>query len=468
VVDRLARRGFRGRLYLMLSNGGLTSSAVAAEFPVRVVESGPAAGAMGAEVTARRLGLSRVLAFDMGGTTAKACVIRDGRLSRAHEFEVAREARFKRGSGIPVRVPVVDLLEIGAGGGSIAAPNALGLLEVGPESAGADPGPACYARGGKAATVTDADLLLGYLDAEAFLGGRMRLDRAAAEAAVQRSVAAPLGLSASEAAWAIHDLVNENMAAAARVHFAEKAEEPGQYALMAFGGAGPVHAAGLAWKLGIRHVVIPVSPGIFAALSFFAAPMMYDAVRTHKVRLADLDPSALGAIVDELGAEAARFLEVARPDELDWDASLDMRYAGQGYDIVVPLSGRTASVAEIGAAFDAAYGRLYGRILGDVEREIVNVRLSARRTVHRIEMPAPGGPAVASPPRPRTRLAWDPQSGSYVPFTVARREELWAGATLPGPCIVEEAESTTVLPYPGRLTVDREGNLHVDLGGLDR
>ncbi|MBI2197065.1 MAG: hydantoinase/oxoprolinase family protein, partial [Candidatus Rokubacteria bacterium] len=274
VEEQLRERGFRGRLYIVLSNGGLTSSAAAAEYPIRVAESGPAAGAMGAEVLARRLGLDRVLSFDMGGTTAKACLVHGGRLSRAYEFEIAREARFKKGSGIALRVPVVDLLEIGAGGGSIASRNAIGLLGVGPESAGAEPGPACYGRGGTAPTVTDADLVLGYLSAASFLGGRMPLDVDAARTAIETSIATPLGLATSGAAWAMHDLVNENMAAAARVHFAEKAEEPAAYTLVAFGGAGPVHAAGLAWKLGIRHVIVPVSPGLFSALSFLTAPMI--------------------------------------------------------------------------------------------------------------------------------------------------------------------------------------------------
>jgi N-methylhydantoinase A len=305
VDDRLRAAGFDGRLFLTLSNGGLTSHQTARDYPIRVVESGPAAGAMGAEVIARRLGLKRAMAFDMGGTTAKICIIRDGEIMRVNAFEVAREARFKRGSGIPLQVPVVDLLEIGAGGGSIAGLDALGMLEVGPRSAGAAPGPACYGRGGTDATVTDADVALGYIAPQAFLGGRMGLDEDAATRALEAAVAAPMALGVRAAGWAVHDLVNENMAAAARVHFAEKGEDPGEYVMLAFGGAGPVHAAGLAHKLGIHEVVIPVSAGIFSALGFFTSPMMYDVVRAHRTALDAMDPDTVTGIIAELAREVA-------------------------------------------------------------------------------------------------------------------------------------------------------------------
>ncbi|MBI2527332.1 MAG: hydantoinase/oxoprolinase family protein [Candidatus Rokubacteria bacterium] len=469
VEERLRQRGFGGRLYIVLSNGGLTSSALAAEYPIRVAESGPAAGAMGAEVLARRLGLDRVLSFDMGGTTAKACLVHDGRLSRAHEFEIAREARFKKGSGIALRVPVVDLLEIGAGGGSIASRNAIGMLGVGPESAGADPGPACYGRGGTAPTVTDADLVLGYLSPASFLGGRMALDVDAARTAIETSIATPLGLATPGAAWAMHDLVNENMAAAARVHFAEKAEEPAAYTLVAFGGAGPVHAAGLAWKLGIRHVIVPVSPGLFSALSFLTAPMIYEAVRTYKVPLSELDAVTLEKLIANLLEEAMHFLEVRDLPQTDWDVSLDMRYVGQGYDVSVPLNGAQPARADIAGAFDRVYERLYGRILVGVEREIINVRLAARRPLVGLDTAALEGQRPRGADREAVRRpAYDPLSHAFVPFRVAKRHALGPGTQLDAPCIVEEEESTTVLPYPGHISVDRHGNLHLHFAGAGR
>lgn len=462
VDQELRSRGFGGRLFLMLSNGGLTSHEVARAFPIRVVESGPAAGAMGAEVVTRRLGLQRVVSFDMGGTTAKICIIRDGQLSRAHEFEVAREARFKRGSGIPLRVPVVDLLEIGAGGGSIAACNAMGLLEVGPRSAGAEPGPACYGRGGTAATVTDADALLGYIAPSSFLGGRMALDQEVAEGAMRRTVAEPLGLSVTEASWAVHELVNENMAAAARVHFAEKGEVPEDYVLLAFGGAGPVHAAGLAYKLGIRHVIVPVSAGMFSALAFFTSPMIYDAVRTYKVGLVDVDPVYLAGVIRELCREVARFLEVPDLRGLEWGVHVDMRYMGQGYEIAVPLvSAETQDPEEMKQRFDSVYTQLYGRICPDVERELVNVRVFARRPVLGIEQLAFGTPRGDGAMVIQQRRAYAPSAAALAEFQVVQRLDLRAGATLRAPCIVEEDESTTVLPYPGYVEVDGEGHVHL-------
>ena len=464
VDGSLREQDFAGRLYLMLSNGGLTGHETARDFPIRVVESGPAAGAMGAEVIARRLGLNRVMAFDMGGTTAKICLVRDGALMRANAFEVAREVRFKTGSGIPLQVPVVDLLEIGAGGGSIAARNALGMLEVGPRSAGAAPGPACYGRGGVEATVTDVDVVLGYISPAAFLGGRMPLDRDAARHAVDCAVAKALGVSVADASWAVHDLVNENMAAAARVHFAEKGEDPEDYVMLAFGGAGPVHAAGVARKLGIRHVLVPLSAGIFSALGFFTAPMMYDAVRAHRVRLDALEPSMLASIVVDLAREVAQFLEVPELSGLPWTASLDMRYVGQGYDIAVPLADATAPDPEdIARCFDASYVRLYGRTCEGVEREIINVRVTARREVLGVEtlpFDAAVSPATASA---QAREAYAPGAGEFMQCPVLQRAQLAGGTRIPGPCIIEEAESTTVLPYAGRAEVDAQGNLHLYL-----
>lgn len=462
VDDSLREDAFDGRLFLTLSNGGLTSHQTARDYPIRVVESGPAAGAMGAEVIARRLGLKKVMAFDMGGTTAKICLIREGALMRVHEFEVARESRFKKGSGIPLRVPVVDLLEIGAGGGSIAQPDPLGLLEVGPRSAGAEPGPACYQRGGDKATVTDADVVLGYIAPKAFLGGRMSLDEDAAKAAMESNVAGPLQMTAPETAWAIHDLINENMAAAARVHFAEKGEDPEDFVMLAFGGAGPVHASGLAQKLGIRQVVIPVSAGIFSALGFFTSPMMYDAVRAYRAELCDMDPDRISRIIADLSEEVAGFLEVSDLSQVPWQASVDMRYVGQGYDISVPLPNDSLPGADdIAQSYDEAYTRLYGRTCAGVEREIINIRVTAQREVLGIEALDFETTRNADITPPTFRDAYTPSG--YAEFKVMQRCDMRAGVTVPAPCIIEEAESTTVMPYAGRAEMDAEGNLHLYL-----
>ena len=462
VDDNLRDDSFEGRLYLTLSNGGLTSHQTARDYPIRVVESGPAAGAMGAEVIAKRLGLNKVMAFDMGGTTAKICLIRNCELMRVNEFEVAREARFKAGSGIPLRVPVVDLLEIGAGGGSIAQPDALGMLEVGPRSAGAEPGPACYRRGGDKATVTDADVVLGYIAPKTFLGGRMSLDGAAANAALENQVGKTLQMSTPESAWAVHDLINENMAAAARVHFAEKGEDPEDFVMLAFGGAGPVHASGLARKLGIRHVVIPVSAGIFSALGFFTSPMMYDAVRAYRAELNEMDPERVGQIIADLSKEVAGFLEVSDLSNVSWQASVDMRYVGQGYDISVPLQEDGLPCAEdIARRYDETYTRLYGRTCVGVEREIINVRVQARRGVLGIEALDFETASETDVSPPAIREAYT--SSGFAEFQVIQRRDLRAGSPIPAPCIVEEAESTTVMPYPGRVEMDGEGNVHLYL-----
>ncbi len=464
VDDSLREQGFGGRLFLTLSNGGLTSHNTARDYPIRVVESGPAAGAMGAEVIARRLNLDKVMAFDMGGTTAKICIIRDGELMRVNAFEVAREARFKAGSGIPLQVPVVDLLEIGAGGGSIAASNALGMLEVGPKSAGAAPGPACYGRGGTAPTVTDADVLLGYIAPKAFLGGRMALDLDASAAAMRAGVATPLDTTTSAAAWAVHDLINENMAAAARVHFAERGEDPAEYVMLAFGGAGPVHAAGLAYKLGIREVVIPVSAGIFSALGFFTSPMMYDAVRAYRIELDMMDVEHVRDVIAELSKEVAQFLEVDDLSDIDWHASVDMRYVGQGYDIPVNLpNDALPDPKAIADLFDDAYTKLYGRTCIGVEREIINVRVSARREVLGVkalnfETPSPDDARPLA-----TRQAYRPGDADFADFNVVQRTEMIPGQPIAAPCIIEETESTTVFPYTGHADMDGEGNIHLYL-----
>src|SRR6267378_1774723 len=325
---QLADREIPGQLYVMQSSGGIALPPLARRLPIRLVESGPAAGALAAARAARERGEPKLLSFDMGGTTAKACVIDGGAPLVGREFEVARADRFKKGSGLPIRVPVIEMIEIGAGGGSIARVDRMGLLKVGPDSAGAEPGPACYNLGGRQPTVTDADLLLGYLDAEFFLGGRMRLDRGAAQRAVEAHVARPLGLDVTEAAWGIHRVVNENMAAAARIHGIERGKDLRSYPLFAFGGAGPVHCWQVARVLRVPRILLPFGAGAISAYGLLSAPLAFDFVRTHRERLDTADWPTLNRLFAEMESEGRALLARAGVRETDVRVArvAEMRY----------------------------------------------------------------------------------------------------------------------------------------------
>jgi len=313
--SRLESLGFKGKLFIMLSSGGITSVETARQFPVRIIESGPTAAVIASQHYGRMFQIKDMFCFDMGGTTAKSCLIQKGQAGLVSTFEVGRVQRFKKGSGLPIQVPVVDLMEIGAGGGSIAKMSKMGLLQVGPESAGADPGPACYGRGGENPTVTDADLVLGYLDPDYFLGGTMPLDKAASEKALEEKVAKPLGTTAVGAAFGIHDLINETMAAAAKTHIAEKGGNPNIVTISAFGGAGPVHAYGLAKKIGAPRVLVPPLAGVGSALGFFTAPVAFDLTRSHRVTLNNADFDEIEHLFKELEEEGAAILQQAGKDE---------------------------------------------------------------------------------------------------------------------------------------------------------
>src|SRR6059036_4202154 len=377
---RLAALGIDGQLYIMQSSGGTARPPLARRLPVRLVESGPAAGALAAAQAARERHEPKLLSFDMGGTTAKACVIDDGVPLVGREFEVARADRFKKGSGLPIRVPVIELIEIGAGGGSIARVDRMGLLKVGPDSAGADPGPACYTLGGRHPTVTDADLLLGYLDAEFFLGGRMRLDREAAHRVVGEHVARRLGLDVTGAAWGIHRVVNENMAAAARIHGIERGRDLRQYPLFAFGGAGPVHCWQVAKILKVPRILIPFGAGAMSAYGLLAAPLAFDFVRTGRQRLDAADWSAINRLFAEMEDEGRALL--ARAGVAASDVAVariaEMRYLGQGHEVeaAVPRGNLSAeSLPMITASFEAAYRALYHRLPQGVPIEALNWRV---------------------------------------------------------------------------------------------
>ena len=467
---RLRDAGVSGQLAIMQSSGGIVLPDEARRFPIRLVESGPAAGALAAARAARRAGEPRLLSFDMGGTTAKACVIDRGEPLVAREFEVARADRFKRGSGLPIRVPVIELIEIGAGGGSIARVDRLGLLKVGPDSAGADPGPACYGLGGRLPTVTDADLLLGYLDSEFFLGGRMRLDRDAAARAVEEHVAAPLGLDVTAAAWGIHRVVNENMAAAARIHGIERGRDLRRYPLFAFGGAGPVHGWAVARILRLERMLVPFGAGAISAWGLLAAPPAFDFVRTYRTRLDQADWAAVNALFEAMEAEARARLARAgvAGAAVRVRRVAEMRYVGQGHEVEaeIPLGTLTPeSVAPITAAFEAAYQALYHRRPHGVPVEALNWRVTVAGPAPALDVGgggATGGSAAAAAVKGQ-RPAFFPETSGYVPTPVYDRYALGPGAELAGPAIVEERESTTVLGPGARCRVADDLTLVVEI-----
>jgi N-methylhydantoinase A len=428
-----------------------------------MLESGPAAGALAAASFGSATGRPSLLSFDMGGTTAKLCVVDDGRPLVTHDFEVDRVYRLRKGSGLPVKTPVIDMIEIGVGGGSLARVTALGLLAVGPESAGADPGPACYSRGGSRPTVTDADLVLGYLNPDFFLGGRMRLDVDAARRAILDHVASPLGASVEEAAWGIHRQVNEDMASAARVHAAERGHDPSQLPVFAFGGAGPVHAAGVTAALGSPEVFAPARAGVMSAVGMLAAPLAFDFVRSQHEFVEDGLPARAAEVLADMEAEGTALLEasgVARGD-IEHERSADMRYAGQGFELRVWFGPEPD--ADLRAAFERAYEAKYGRRGPDVAVEVLSWRVVSRGPAPTLRI---GGMAEAPdrPPesggdaRKGERPAWFPRGG-FEPVPVYDRYALRAGDHLPGPAIVEERESTLVVPPEATCSVAEDLSL---------
>ncbi len=356
----LAGQGFRGRLYIMSSSGGTLTADTARRYPVRALESGPAAGALMSAYHGRSLDLPNLLSFDMGGTTAKGAIVRGGTPIKRYSMEVARVHEFRQGSGLPIRIPVIDMIEIGAGGGSIADIDDRGLLRVGPRSAGADPGPACYGRGGARPTLTDANLVLGYLDAGFFLGGAMALDRPAAEAAIRDGVAKPLGLETLRTAWGIHDIVSEDVARAFRIHASERGFDYRSGSMVAFGGSGPLHAMAIARKLKIPRVVFPVGAGVMSALGLLISPLAFELARSRRIHVADIDAADFAASFQALEREAKSYLLSAGVPEADIQLKrrLDMRYQGQGHEIEVTLPDVADSDALFGQ-LEELFGRAY-------------------------------------------------------------------------------------------------------------
>jgi N-methylhydantoinase A len=445
----LRREGFVCPLFLMLSGGGLTAVETAIRFPVRLVESGPAGGAIFAAEIARQCKLDKVLSYDMGGTTAKICLIDDLKPQTSRAFEVGRIYRFKKGSGLPLRIPVIEMVEIGAGGGSIARVDPLKRITVGPDSAGADPGPACYARGGTAPTVTDADLVLGRIDPAGFSGGRMALDGSAAEAALRYEVAAPLDLAVELAALGVSEIVDENMANAARVHAIESGKDARGRTLVAFGGAAPLHAARMAEKLGLDRVLVPSYAGVGSAVGFLRAPIAYEIVRSALQRLDQFDPRATNAIYVGMRAEAEPIVRRGAGDQpLTETRSAFMRYRGQGHEIAVPLPTRPyrdEDAALFHTAFEEAYRRLYSRIIPGVEVEALSwvMLLSAPRPAETETVAPPPEPHTPQPGR--SRPAFDPETGEFIEVAIHERRSLRPGALIPGPAIIVEDETSTVI-----------------------
>ena len=472
-LDRLERRlrdeGFHGVFYMMQSSGGSASVAMAQALPVRLMESGPAAGALAAAFFAQRAGHGDVIAFDMGGTTAKASLIQGGQPDVSPEVEAARVQRFKRGSGLPIRAPVVELIEIGAGGGSIASIDSMGLLKVGPRSAGADPGPACYGTGGTDPTVTDADLLLGYLDPEYFLGGRIKLDAGAATAAVNK-IAERLGLSTRAAAWGIHNIVNENMAGAARAHIIEKGRDPRRYAMVAFGGAGPVHAARVARTLGVSEVIIPPAAGAGSALGLLVAPTTFEFATSLPGVLSELDWGKVNGLLNDMATQGRRLLSDAGVPggQVSVTRQADMRLLGQIHDITIPLPDEplaAEAIPRMETSFTREYARLYTHVYEGTVIQAINWRVRCAGPRPELKLTFSDNPDVASPigsrARKGERAAYFPELGGAINVPVYDRYALRIGDELVGPCIVEERESTTVVGPGDQLAVDQQLDLHI-------
>ena len=462
----LSEQGYKHALYLMLSSGGITTLDTAAKFPVRLVESGPAAGALAAVFYGELTGNPDLVSFDMGGTTAKMCLIRKGRPTVTDTFEIARVHRFKRGSGLPVRIPTIELIEIGAGGGSIARVDDLGLLKVGPDSAGADPGPACYSSGGEHPTVTDADAVLGYLNPKYFLGGRMKLDVGAAERAIETHVATPLDMNVTEAAWGIHRVVNESMISATRVHIAEQGADPRRLKLIAFGGAGPVHADAIARALKMQGYLCPASAGVASALGFLTAPVSFEFARTYIARLTAEELENLEKLYRELEEEGHTTLAEAgvAASEMRFERRADMRHAGQGHEIAVTLPEgnlNEQALDALKAHFYRNYEKVYGHAHRHLDVELTTCRLTASGPKPKVileELQGGGSPEEAIK---GYRQAYFAEAGGYVDTPLYERSKLAPGASFSGPAIVEEVDSTAVIGPGTHVEVDIYANLIV-------
>ena len=464
----LAAQGFAGQLYIMASSGGTLTTETARRFPVRALESGPAAGVLMSAHHGRALDLPNLLSFDMGGTTAKGALVRGGEPIKKYSMEVARVHEFRQGSGLSIKLPVIDMIEIGAGGGSIAEVDARGLLRVGPRSAGAEPGPACYGQRGTRPTLTDANLLLGFLDAAFFLGGAMLLDKSAAEMAIAEHVAGPLKLDTLRAAWGIHDIISEDVARAFRIHATERGFDYRSGSMVAFGGSGPLHALSIARKLKIPRVIFPVGAGVMSALGLLVSPLAFEMARSRRVHVADLEATDFAETFQKLEAEAVAYLTRAgeAASGIRIVRRLDMRYQGQGHEIEVTLpdaANPQALFGQLNELFGAAYEATYALRL-DEPMEIVNWKVEATG-------PAPSlgdgyaltGPVAMGQAQKGTRRAYDRIEGGLADWPVYDRYALKPGMMIAGPALIEERESTCVIGAGDTVTVDARFNLVAEL-----
>jgi N-methylhydantoinase A len=466
----LGQLGFLGHLYVMLSGGGITTVREAKEYPIRLIESGPAAGAMAASFLARLAGLDRVISFDMGGTTAKMCLVEDGAPDHKYNFEAGRVRRFQKGSGLPLKVSVVDMIEIGAGGGSLAHVDATsGLMKVGPRSAGAKPGPVCYGLGGTQPTVTDADLVLGRLDPSYFLGGELKLDLERVHGIFADKIASQIDVASQDAALGVQRIVDETMAAATRMHLAEKGRDPRQYTIIAFGGAGPVHAWNLARLLKVGRVVVPLGAGVASALGFLVAPPATDMVRSYVARLERVDWSHVNAMLSEMEMLGRDLLTRAGadPERITCTPTADMRYVGQGFEIPVRLPALSLSAADlpvIRESFFASYRMRFGRLVEDASIEGLSWRLAcvAPNTDIRISARGSQGGEGTNACRGKRPVLFEDHGWRTCP--VYDRYALRTGATFSGPALIEERESTCVVGPGAQVRVDEMKNLVIELG----
>ncbi|TIP05537.1 MAG: hydantoinase/oxoprolinase family protein [Mesorhizobium sp.] len=459
---RLKDMGAGCPVFMIHSGGGLISVETASEFPVRLVESGPAGGAIFAADIARRFGLEKVVSYDMGGTTAKICLIEDFAPRTARTFEVARTYRFSKGSGMPISIPVIEMIEIGAGGGSIAWVDAMGRIQTGPESAGSEPGPACYGRGGKRPAITDADLVLGKLDPDNFAGGAIKLDTVASEHAILRDVGERLSLNALATAFGICEVVDENMANAARVHAVENGKNISDNLMIAFGGAAPLHAARLCEKLGIDQCIVPRGAGVGSAIGFLKAPFGYEALASKLTRLSRFKPAEVNALLADLKASAEGFVRSGASGRIVCEITAFMRYAGQGWEIPVPLADAPFgddAVAQLKALFEENYQRFFGRAiegLDGLEIEIVTWSVKAtdvRPAVTRHELTT--GRKKSEPTT--TRAVFDPATGAPRTYGIVERDTLCAGDRVAGPVVIVERETSTVVTTSFDAVIQSDG-----------
>jgi len=468
IENGLRNIGLHATLQIMQSNGGVISREIGERMPIRMLESGPAAGALGAAHSARQANTPDVMAFDMGGTTAKACLVTHGKPSITTEFEAARQQRFKKGSGLPVRLPTVDLIEIGAGGGSIAHIDTTGLLKVGPHSSGSSPGPACYGLGGTRPTVTDAALLLGYLDPQGTLSGAVKLQPDLAAKAIEEHIAKPLGMTVIEAANGIHRIVCEHMAVAAKIHAVENGRDIRRYTLLAFGGAGPIHAREVARRSGCANILVPANAGVFSAFGLLVAPMKMDMVRTRYARLDEMNWESVEALLKSMELTLRNEMASAGvpAEQILFKRSADMRYVGQGFEVETELPGllEKTQQAQIEKYFEQAYEIRFGTKLIGQRVEAVNWRVQATSSVP-LSVAYRGAEknSVISEATSRVRQCFFPELNEFVSTPVLKLEELKKGAMQTGPALIEQPGSTVVIGPGDQFSLDEHDNIRISL-----